>query len=65
MAAQQSSPTQADYVERMRHFVQHHCAGKQYDTCTVCRYYFLRGCSHPEHPANQDIVAFQPEEMRA
>lgn len=49
-----------DYLALMRHFVEHHCEGKQYDTCTACPRYMSWGCSHPEHPANQQIPAFQP-----
>ncbi len=59
METKQSSQQRQDYIERMRHFVEHHCIGKLYDTCTVCCYRMSWGCSHPEHPANQKIPAYQ------
>lgn len=58
METKQSSQQPQDYIERMRQFIRYHCAARL--ACNKCRYMGPGGCSHPDHPANQKIPAFQP-----
>ena len=42
-------------ADQLTEFIDKHCVGKQYDTCTnsPCLYASSSGCQHVQHPKNQ------------